>query len=688
MAPDDPESGTRAIVVAVDALNEEIARSTLEPEEIPAIYGLLEGATCAEHAEPAFPSVTPASLATLWTGAFSDVSGAGAGQQHRLPRAEHTVLDRISGFDHRVLSAEPLWVTGGLHGVSVAGHHVTQAPGTPAFLRLQEEGDEAGARERRDEAAGAMADELVSVMNGYNIMVDPHRVLGPDDVTFTDSGEEGAGEQGAGEQGAGEREAGGQEADEWEGLETLDSAVPPRTFWWETGAGRIHGVLYGTAETEAGNGPAYDRVLVNTRPAVEGGVEARAVPVEGAFDPGGGGLGSEDRGADRDWRRLAPHVSPALEIPVDEGRVHLRVRLFEGSDDGEDFLLYQPSMHIAESNRSALREGYEDAVRGWIGNSAFALYRDGALGPTLAEGGNGLAEARYLETARLMTRQFMRGSEWIWRELEPRLLLDYFPLSDAVDHELLGYLDPDWPDYDPELAGRIRDVRAQVWQLVDLRVAHLQELAREADAGLFIAGDHGMRASWLQFRPNVALADAGLLALDEDGEVDLSRTRAVAINGYWITVNRDVWRDGIVPEEEVGAVVTEARQALQGLLGPDGEMVVPRTFTPEEHRSRFGIGGSSGGDLYWATAPGYRSSWVRSGSAVEPVSIWAGHGFPPDEPDMYTVFCGAGPGLEPGRFPAVGLDVVAPTVAEYVGLPAPRDATGSSVLGAMAGPRE
>ncbi len=665
LTPDDVEAGPRAIVVAVDALNEEIARSTLEPEEIPAIYGLLEGATCAEHAEPAFPSVTPASLATLWTGAYSDVSGAGAGQQHRLPRAEHTVLDRISGFDHRVLSAEPLWITGGLNGVPVAGHHVTQAPGTPAFLRLQEEGDQAGARDRREEAAGAMADEMVSVMNGYNIMVDPHRAIGPDDVTFTDSGEEGA--------------------DQWEGLETLESPVPPRTFWWETGAGRIHGVLYGGAEEDTGSGPAYDRVLVNTRQAVEDGVEARAVPVEGQVEPGAGSI---DEAVDSDWRGLAPHVSPALEIPVDGGTVHLRVRLFDVSADGEDFLLYQPSMHIAESNRSALREGYEEAVRGWIGNSAFALYRDGALGPTLAEGGDGLAEARYLETAELMTRQFMRGSEWIWRELEPRLLLDYFPLSDAVDHELLGYLDPEWPDYEPELASRIRDVRAQVWRLVDLRVAHLRALAEEADAGLFIAGDHGMRASWLQFRPNVALANAGLLALDEDGEVDLSRTRAVAINGYWITVNRDAWQGGIVPEAEVGDVVAEARQAVQGLLGPDGEMVVTRTFTPEEYQSRFGIGGPAGGDLYWATAPGYRSSWVRTGSAVEPVSIWAGHGFPPDEPDMHTVFCGVGPGLEPGRFPAVGLNVVAPTVAEYVGLPAPRDATGRSALDAMAGPRD
>jgi hypothetical protein len=636
-SPGQGAEAPRAILVAVDALNEKILGESLPPESVPALLGYFRDASCAKYALSHFPSVTAASLATVWTGAYGDVSGVTANNHHALPPGAHTVMDRVRGFGHEGLMAEPLWVTSGRVGVPVAGHHVTQAPGVPGFP-LRTDDDDAGEREaRRAAAADALARDEVSVLNGYNILVEPHRALH-----------------------AGNVEPG--RAGDWEDLEDLESEVEPRAFSWETAAGRFHGLLFGT-------GGEYDAVLVNTMPRVTGGIRAFAAGVETA---------------DLEGRPLARHFSEALPIPVTDGTVHLRVRLFRVAPDGSDFLLYHPSLQIAEGNDPEMQSAYEEAVRGWVGNSALSLYSDGAFGPTLAQGGDGLAEARLLETAELMTRQFMRGSEWLWRERKPVLLTDYFPLGDEADHNFYGYLDPRWPGYDEGLARRIGDVRARMWSLVDLRVAHLRELAREADAGLFITGDHGIRATWRQFAPNPALAAAGLLALDENGQVDLARTRAVSPNGYWITVNRQAWDQGIVPPEEESRVLAEARRALEELRGPDGEPVVIRTFTPDE-APEMGLGGPAGGDLYWATAEGYRWTWRYTGPAASEASIWGAHGFPPDEPDMHTVFCAAGSGFPAGRFPAVRLTVVAPTVADYVGLPTPRDAVGVSVLSSMLG---
>lgn len=640
-AGDDPGApGRRAILVSIDALHEGILRSTLTRDEVPALYRVLDEGACAEYAVAAFPSVTSAGHAVLWTGAGGDVNGVAANLQHRLPRDRHTVLDMARGFSYEVLSAEPIWITAGKVGVSVASHHGTQGPFTPGYPPL--DGERTPWQEaRREESRRVLARPDVHVLNGYNLMVEFQRVLTGTDVRW-------------------------EEGMEWRNLDRLGSDVPPLPFTFTAAGHRIHGVTHGVPGRSG-----YTAVSVALEPDAARAITAVAEPVE--VEP-------------LEGRPLARHFAGPLPLEVtggeewDRARVHLHLRLFEMADDGRDFLLFQPNMPVADGNRPDLMEGYDRAAGGWPGNSGLPTWERGGFGPTLLLGGDGTAEARYLETAEFLTRQFARGADWLWETFSPRLLMDYFPESDAIDHAVLGWLDPDWPGYDAETAARVRDFRARVWRLVDLRVARLLELAEESGGALFVTGDHGMRASWKEFLPNVALREAGLLALDEDGEIDLSRTRAVSPNGQWITVNRTAWREGIVPPEEEEAVVEEARRVLEAVRGPDGERVVTRTFTPAEH-PELGLGGPAGGDLYWGTAPGYVTlSGFRAAAAAGPGRLRSGHGFPPDEPDMHTVFCAVGAGFAPGRIEGVRTTVVAPTVAEYVGIPAPADAVGASVL--------
>lgn len=625
-----PAPARRAILVSFDALNERRVLETLPAAAVPNFRALFEGGACAEYARPAFPSVTAPGHASLWTGAYGDVNGIAANNQPPLPQDAHSLTERISGFEYAALRAEPIWVTAAAAGLSVVAHHTTQAPGVPGYPPVRTGEDEFAASRAR--AASALALPSAHVLNGYNRELAPGRVMTQDSLP--------------------PRPARG-----WRGLERLPAGTrPPLEIAWTVGRDSVYGLLYGTG--------AYTHLLVAPARDASRGVVAEAAPVDRAPLTG---------------RPLARHFSEPLELQLAAGRAWISVRLWELAPDGTRFRFYHPEVPLVEANRPEVAAAYHDAVQGWIGNAAgWGLDRE-AFGPTLAAGGDGEAEWRYLETAEFLTRQFIRGAEWGWMR-EPTLLLDYFPLGDEVDHRWYGYLEPARPGYDPALAARIQEVRTRGWELVDRRLGHLREMvARSPGAALFVGGDHGMRATWRLFRPNVALAQAGLLATDAAGRIDLARTRALTPNGYWISLNRTARKDGIVPPEGEANVLAAAERALLAARGEDGAPIVTRTWRAAEHDS-LGIGGPAGGDLYYELAPGYTWTPAATGPLTQPGPVSAGHGFPSVSVDMRTALCAEGVAFAARRIgPARTIDA-APTVAAWLGIAPPPHAAGRSLL--------
>ena len=640
-----PVAQRRAIVVSVDALSESRLRSSVDRAAAPTFYSLFERGACAAHARPAMPSVTAASHASIWTGAWGDVSGVAANNQPILPRDEHTLTELASGFSSAALRAEPIWITAGLTGMRVAGHHPTQAPGAPGYPPVTIRGDRDTLLETlRARAVDALARPNVHVLNGYNREVTRDLVL--TERTHPPR----------------------TPAARWWGLDRLGRiGTPHREIAWQIGRDSAFALFYGERQT-------YTHVVVAVRERdASAGVTARAVPADTSWPVG---------------RPLARHFSAPLELAlggggVAAGRVVFRVRLFALAPDASSYLLFQPSLKVVESNHPQTAIEYDRAIGGWVGNSATSPYERGAFGRTVMDGGDGTAEARYLETAEHLTLQSIRGVEWMWRTQRPTLLLDYFPLVDNLDHVVYGYVDPASPRYGARVAARVQDLRRRAWALADLRLAHLRGLQRDGGLGttaLFVSGDHGMRALWRVFRPNVALARAGLLVADTAGRIDLTRTRALSPNGYWVTVNRTTWKGGIVPPAEEASVLAAAEQALLAARGADGAPVVARIFRAAEHDS-LGLGGPVGGDLYYEVAPGY--SWTSSarGPVVDATAdADANHGFPSVSPDMYTVFCAEGVAFPPRRLGPARMIDVAPTVAEWLGLAAPPTARGRSLL--------
>lgn len=626
-----PGAESRAILVSIDALNESILRAHLTPEQAPALFSVFNYGACTEYAQPMFPAVTAAGHAAIWTGAYGDVNNITANAVHLLPRDQHTAMATISGFDSANLSAEPIWITAGYHGKRVGGHHATQGPGEAGFPAT------AGERSSQQQAdfervnAGYELPQ-VQVMNGYNKQVENHRVLSAEDVEWID-------------------------VNEWSGLSALGVTVEPRAFTFSNRAGTFYGLIFGSNR--------YDRVALATTPDLSAATVAELHDAE-----------SENFAE----RELARYFSSPLAVETEQGRSFVRSRLFELSASGDDFMLYLTPMHVMDTNHADVQAAYEDYVQGWFGNSATRVYIAGGFGPTRMQGGDGKAERRYLETAELLTRVFNKGSSFFWQQQQVDLLVDYFPLGDAIDHSLLTYFDKNWPNYDERIAEYTLALRNQVWQLVDMRMQHLLDLAQEAQAATFVAGDHGMRGSWMEFRPNLLLQEAGLQVLDENGMVDLSQSKAVAPTGHWVTINTTDWRGGIVELEDKDAVIAEVVAALEGATDDNGDAIVERVYLAAEH-PELGIGGAAGGDVYWAEQYGYRSSRTTRGSGYAAETSPLGwHSLASTAADMQTVTCAYGGGFEQKRAPASKLIDVAPTVSEYLNMMAPAHSRGRSLI--------
>lgn len=616
-------------MVSFDAMNEERARRTVAPEAIPEFLELFDQASCADGARPMWPSVTAASHAALWTGVYGNVNGVVANSQAPIPWREFSLTDLLSGFEPRELRAEPIWITAARAGRTVVGHHVTHSGAE--LGRWQPAGGRDTAGVRSD--SSALASPRVLLMNGFTTgpgprlltaARNPPKLPGP-----------------------------------WRGLAALGPiGVELREVSWAVGSDSLHALFFGAR--------GYQEAVVSPVRDVGRGVRVRPAPAEKSPIEG---------------RSLARHFSDVLWMDVPGGRAGLYLRLFELSPDLSSYRLFHTGRSTVRTNHPDAFRQYEATVGAFVEGAA-GLLLQGAAGPTIHEGGDGTAEFEYLETAELLTRQFIRGSAWLWRNRRPHLQAEYFPLADGLDHTWFGLVSPEVPGYDPARAARVSAMRNRGWALVNLYLAGLRELARQSDALLVVAGDHGMRSNWKLFHVNTALERAGLLATNPEGKPDLSRSQAIASVPYFVNVNRVERKGGIVPAGAVSQVADSVARVLLGARGPDGMPIVTRTWRPLPNDT-LGIGGPTGGDVYFDLAPGYYYAAALNDSLVTARSPVGNHGFPSIERDMYTVLCAIGPGVGGRRLPTARVIDAAPTVAAWLGIAPPMDARGVSLLNAM-----
>jgi predicted AlkP superfamily phosphohydrolase/phosphomutase len=377
-----------------------------------------------------------------------------------------------------------------------------------------------------------------------------------------------------------------------------------------------------------------------------------------------------------------------LVVKAAGGDAAVYFRLYALASDGSDLLLYRTAPYVIRSNKPRLESAALEGTSGFVGNAAIGPYDRGELGARLWDGGDGTAEARYVETVALATRQATRLAEFAATRTAWHLLLAYLPFPDEALHLWLGRLDPRMRGHDPAVARRLRPSLDAVLRLADGFVGRLVERAPR-DAVVAVATDHGMAAVDHLLRPNVALARAGWLGLDTEGKVDLARTRAVYFRGNsgYLLLNTAGRPAGIVRPEEEEAVRREVASTLRAIRDPalGGPLVLD--VLDGREGAEPGRGGPSAGDLYLSLAPGVSLSAEATGALVEPITPRGEHMLDPERAELQGAFALAGDGVAAGvRLGRIRQIDVAPTLCALLGIDPPAQASGSVLAAALARP--
>jgi len=363
-------------------------------------------------------------------------------------------------------------------------------------------------------------------------------------------------------------------------------------------------------------------------------------------------------------------------------------RLFDLKSDGSDFFLY----YTRPARQFALKaEVIADAsatVRAFVGNGASILYNQGGFGRTIANGGNGGAEARYLETVTLVEHQLMETNRWALENLPWDLFLAYTPFPDEAEHLWRGYLDPTLANYRRDIAARLRPLLEQVYRTTDEHLGLLLA-KRPADCVFALISDHGLQGINKRVALNRVLQEGGLLTLDIQGKVDLAKTKAIypAVNNGYLLINSQDRKNGIVAQEERAEVVRKTRELLASIR--DGEReVVKAIYDAETDGPAMGIGGDVGGDIYVELADGYDfDARIGSGPWITDAEPYGNHGANPQQLSMRTLMVLNGPGIRAGeKLADVRIIDFAPTLAWLLHLPPPKDATGRVLYEAFVEP--
>jgi predicted AlkP superfamily phosphohydrolase/phosphomutase len=561
------------ILVSLDGGADWLLDRWMAEGKAPAFSRIASEGTVAEGMITAWPSLTAAAHATLWTGASARTHGVVGNLVPMLPAVEHTILEQQSGYLSGVLTAEPIWITAARAGRQVLVLQASQgAPFTKQFPDRLLQFD-------------VFANEVARMA-----LVEGSLATGPHRFTIGDQ----------------------------------------------------------PALIEAGPDGSVRLTVRNQRAPLH--------PTAG-----------------RRW-------SGTLRVTVHGRDGFFRAGLLSYDPRSGAFVLMRGRVSDISSSDAAERDRFVAAAGTIMDHGLLPLYARGRLGPTLVQGGHGDAEEVFAE-ALSVNQEFMDGALAYAARRPWQLLVAYNPNLDVLQHTFLGLVDPASSAYTPKIAARMWPHLERMFaRSADQYIARIRQ--QFPDATIVITSDHGTEGTGRTLYPNAILAQAGLLHVGADGQIDLSRTRAVHLEGRagTIVVNSRAWKSGIVGDEERDAVKRAVTRALLDARDPEtGANVVRAVFDAERDGEGLGFGGP-GVDLIFDPSPDYAASAAvgRSVIAESSGSLGKGeHGASPFRRKLHGIFFAVGPGVQPaGRLPIIRSVDVAPTVAALLGLAPPEHSIG------------
>lgn len=310
------------------------------------------------------------------------------------------------------------------------------------------------------------------------------------------------------------------------------------------------------------------------------------------------------------------------------------------------------------------------------------LYRSGALGDRLVDGGDGTAEEVFVSSLGCLARSFGDAVDAVLPapgDSTADLVVIYLPWTDDAGHHLVGWCDRRSGAYRPDVAAALWAHVRRCYGWSDALLGRVLDRAGAQDTVLLCA-DHGIVGSSHVVALNQALVAAGLAAARPGGGLDPRASRVLyhpANNGA-LRVNHDGLPGGLVPRHRGGALLRAAAAALTALPGPPGGRAPVRGFLDRHGRPVDPATVRSDQDvLFVVLDDDYQpTAVVGGGPVVRPMGKSGAHVVNTGTDRLHATFAAAGPGLAAGD----DLGVVANTVAaalvrRQLGLPGAGTAT-------------
>lgn len=295
----------------------------------------------------------------------------------------------------------------------------------------------------------------------------------------------------------------------------------------------------------------------------------------------------------------------------------------------------------------------------------------------------------YMETVNLTNTFFKEFTLYFIKNTDWNLILAYTPIVDNVYHQFLGLTDPNMPYYDPDKAEKYRGYVEQAMIWADSILKSIIDNVDLEDTAVMVVSDHGQWSVKKIIYVNSVLYQAGLIAVDENGDIDWSNTKAYYVGYGSIFVNlQGREEDGVVPPEEYDAVVSQIMDALESVRDPDAGEPVFSLILRNDEAKPYGLYGDRAGDVIFSCRPGYASSTglkidtitsepIIFSDAVPLKTITGSHGDYSYYPQLIAIFGAIGPGIIHGILSYIHSTSIAPTITEILGVDAPANATGT-----------
>lgn len=343
----------------------------------------------------------------------------------------------------------------------------------------------------------------------------------------------------------------------------------------------------------------------------------------------------------------------------------VRFRLLELSSDGTKVKLYMPQVFPTSGFTYPEDLGPELIQR---------------IGPFIQRTGTAkdrmiLDDDEYVEMMEYQHRWFGEAAHYLLGKEDWDIFMMQAHGIDSAQHRYMNAIDI-LTNRDKAVRDRALGHLGRVYEGADRMIARILE--RKTDGTLvFVISDHGAKAHIADVPVSDILRRAGLLHEHERENpqsgrkaIDWSRTKAVPQRSIHIYVNlRGRDPSGIVePGDEYEAVREAIVGALMDYRVPEtGECPFALALKREDARI-LGLYGDRVGDVIYALRPQYG---MEHGQHLPTSSFGIG--------TLEALFIAAGPGVRSGAQvrPTRWLIDIAPTVAWYLGIPAPRDADGS-----------